>query len=355
MAASALDHPLLSQLLGDEDSAAYFTVEAEVAEMLRFEIALARAEGAEGIIPKAAAKAITGHLSSFKPKVAAIAKATARDGVVGGEFVKQLRAHVGPPHNEHVHVGATSQDVVDTGLVLRLHAVTEVLGQRLRTLIDALEHLSARFGGHRLIGRTRMQDAVPITVGSRVETWSAPLARDLARLDELRPRLLVLQFGGAAGTLDKLDNKGRDVAARMAKELGLGLPPRSWHTQRDGIAEFANWLVLVAGTVGKMGQDIALMAQNSVGEIRLADAGGSSAMPHKQNPVKAEVLVALARYVATLQPGISQALIHEQERSGAAWTLEWLVLPQMVVATGAALRTAIELAGSVTGMGVKHG
>jgi 3-carboxy-cis,cis-muconate cycloisomerase len=200
-----------------------------------------------------------------------------------------------------------------------------------------------------------MQDALAITAAARIETWSAPLARHLARLDQLRPRLLALQFGGAVGVLDRLGSKGRRVSARMAKDLGLGLPPRSWHTQRDGFAELASWLSMVSGSLGKLGQDVALMAQNPVSEIALLGGGGSSAMPHKQNPVRAEVLVALAHYASTLLPGMHQALIAEQERSGAAWTLEWLVLPQMVMATGVGLRTAIELAQSVQAMGVAYG
>ncbi|TIV46791.1 MAG: 3-carboxy-cis,cis-muconate cycloisomerase, partial [Mesorhizobium sp.] len=139
------------------------------------------------------------------------------------------------------------------------------------------------------------------------------------------------------------------VRAALAAKLGLADAPQ-WHSQRDALAEFAGWLSLVAGSLGKFGQDIALMAQGE-SDIKLAGAGGSSAMPHKQNPVKAEALVALARFSATQLSGVHQALVHEQERSGAAWTLEWLILPQMVVATAAALRLAAELAGRIESIG----
>ena len=159
----------------------------------------------------------------------------------------------------------------------------------------------------------------------------------------------MVQFGGAAGTLEKLGDKGPAVRAALAAKLGLGDAPQ-WHSQRDALAEFAGWLSLVTGSLGKFGQDIALMAQAGT-EIELSGGGGSSAMPHKQNPVKAEVLVALARFNATQLSGMHQALVHEQERSGAAWTLEWLLLPQMAVATAAALRLAAELAGQIESLG----
>jgi 3-carboxy-cis,cis-muconate cycloisomerase len=158
-----------------------------------------------------------------------------------------------------------------------------------------------------------------------------------------------VQFGGAAGTLEKLGDKGPAVRAALAAKLGLGDAPQ-WHSQRDALAEFASLLSLITGSLGKFGQDVALMAQAG-SEITLSGGGGSSAMPHKQNPVKAEALVALARFNATQLSGMHQALVHEQERSGAAWTLEWLLLPQMAVATAAALRLAAELAGQIESLG----
>ena len=353
MSVSPFDHPLLARLLGDSEIAAQFSAEAEIAQIAVFESALAVAEGAEGVIPAEAAAAISSRLASFEPNVAALSEATARDGVVTVELVRQMREHVGEPHGQHLHIGATSQDAIDTSLVLRLRPVLAALGRRLNALVAALEQLAAREGDRELMGVTRMQNALPVTAGARIEQWSLPLARHRERLVELRPRVLVLQFGGAVGTLDKFGAKGRAVAERMAAHLELGLPVRSWHTQRDSLAELGGWLSLIAGTLGKMGQDIALMALS--GEVALEGTGGSSAMPHKQNPVKAEVLMALARYNATLVSGMHQTLVSEQERSGAAWTLEWLVLPQMAVAAGAALRTASELVASIESMGAGHG
>lgn len=351
MSISPFDHPLLSGLLGDEEIATFFTADAETRAMIRFEAALAAAEGAEGVIPAEAAAAIATRLETFVPNINDIRRATARDGTIGVEFVRQIRGWVGPPHDKHVHYGATSQDVVDTALVLRLRPILAILAGRLAAISAQLDDLRRRFGSREIMGRTRMQDALTITVGDRLASWEGPLLRHLDRLRELTPRLLQLQFGGAVGTLDKLSDRGAGVAARLGKALDLGVPTRNWHTQRDTIVELGDWLSLVSGSLGKIGVDIGLMAQTSVAEVALSGGGGSSAMPHKHNPVGAEVLVALARYNATLTAGLHQGLVHEQERSGAAWTLEWLVLPQMVMCTAAGLRTASALLDQVVRIG----
>jgi len=348
MSISPFDHPLLSGLLGDNEVAPQFSPQAEIEEMNYFEEALARAEAAEGLIPEAAAEAIS-IACAFAPDFDAVREATARDGVIGPEYVRQLRSRVPPPHDQYLHFGATSQDLVDTSLVLRLRPLLPMFDERLSAVEAALDELDWRFGDRPLMAHTRMQPAVPIAVGDRLAAWRGPLPRHRQRLAELSPRLLVLQFGGAAGTRDRLGDKGEAVARRLAEALDLGLPERSWHTQRDNVAEFAGWLSLVSGSLGKIGIDIGLMAE--LGEIGLKSGGTSSAMPHKQNPVGAEVLVALARHNATLLSGMHQALVHEQERSGAAWTLEWLALPQMVMAASASLRTAITLLGGITAMG----
>jgi 3-carboxy-cis,cis-muconate cycloisomerase len=341
--------PWLAGLLGDAEVAALLGPEAELAAMLRFEAALAAAEARHGVIPDEAAAAIADGIAGFRPDVAALARGTARDGVVVSELMRQIRAAVGEPHAARVHFGATSQDAIDTGLVLRLRAVLPVLGARLAGVVSALDDLEARFGGRPLMGRTRMQAAIPITVGARIASWRGPLVRQAARLDALLPELLVVQFGGAAGTLDKLGDKGPAVRATLAEGLGLGDAPQ-WQSQRDRVVALGSWLATTAGALGKLGQDVALMAELG-GEIALAGGGASSAMPHKANPVGAEVLVALARYTAVQAGGLQQAMVHEQERSGAAWTLEWLLLPPMLVATAAAPASASRLIASIESLG----
>jgi 3-carboxy-cis,cis-muconate cycloisomerase len=196
------------------------------------------------------------------------------------------------------------------------------------------------------MAQTRMQRALPFTVADKIDTWSNPLRRHQEALLELAPQLLVVQLGGPVGTRAQLGPKGDAVAAALAARLGLRVAP-SWHSQRDRIGALGAWLSLLSGTLGKIGQDVALMAQNEVAAVRLAAGGGSSAMAHKSNPVAAEALVAIARFNAGLLGTLHQALVHENERSGAAWTLEWMVLPQMIVATAGALRQA---EGMIVGM-----
>lgn len=342
--------PLLSGLLGDPEISAQFTAEADLAAMLRFEIALARVQARLGLIPPAAAEAIAAACASFDADHEALAAGVARDGVAVPQLVRQLRAAVGEPHGKHVHFGATSQDVVDTSLLLRLREVSEILRDRCAGLCACIDALDDAYGRQPLMGRTRMQSAVPIAVGDRLRAWRSPLSAHLSRLDELSPRLFRIQLGGAAGTLEKYPEKAGEIVVALANELGLSISLQ-WHTDRAAIAEFASWLSLLAGSLGKIGQDVALMAQNEIAEIAISGAGGSSAMPHKQNPVRAETLVALARYCATLQAGMHQSLVHEQERSGAAWTLEWMLLPQLCVAAGASTRIAFGLLESVERIG----
>jgi 3-carboxy-cis,cis-muconate cycloisomerase len=198
------------------------------------------------------------------------------------------------------------------------------------------------------MGRTRMQRALPITFADRVAAWKSPLDRQLDALGALERDLLVLQFGGAVGTLDKLGERGSLVRAALARRLGLADPGRAWHAERDRIADLAGWLAKISGSLGKIGQDLVLMAQNEVGEAVLAAAGSSSAMPHKRNPVQAELLITLARFNAGQLGALHQAMVHEGERSGAAWTLEWLILPAMVAASAAALRLSKDCLGGLT-------
>lgn len=320
--------------------------------MIRFETALAEAQVGTGIISEDVAKAIVSGLSEFAADITTLRREVEKDGVVVPELVRQMRAAVPGEAAGKVHFGATSQDVIDTSLMLRLKMATEIIAARLGRLIDALGDIAFRNGHNALTGYTRMQAAIGITVADRAASWIAPLERHLLRLETFAQSGFALQFGGAAGTLEKLSDYAGAVRADLAMRLGLA-DKQQWQSQRDGIAEFGNTLSLVTGTLGKFGQDIALMAELGT-EIRLSGGGGSSAMPHKQNPVNAETLVALARFNAVQISALHQSLVHEQERSGAGWMLEWLSLPQMVTATGASLLIAERLAAQIDRLGANE-
>ncbi|CDZ34460.1 3-carboxy-cis,cis-muconate cycloisomerase [Neorhizobium galegae] len=354
MSVSAFEHPFLSGLVGDDETGQLFSVNAEIDAMLAFETGLAKAEASCGIVPAEAAERIAAALQTFEPDMAGLRNGAARDGVVVPELVKQLRDAVsqqagGGEAARHVHFGATSQDVIDTALIIRLKQACSLFIERLAALEKSFDDIDRAFGTRTLMGHTRMQAAIPITVSDRIRAWKEPLTRHRHRLDTFSETGFAVQFGGAAGSLEKFGDKAADVRKALAWELFLTDAPQ-WQSQRDRLAEFANILTMISGSLGKLGQDVALLALMA-GEMELAGGGGSSAMAHKQNPVAAEVLVSLARFNAVQLSGMQQSMVHEQERSGAAWTLEWLILPSMVIATGASLRLAAELAGNVRSLG----
>ena len=330
---------LLSALVGDAEIEALFSAEAEIAALVQFEVALAGAEADVGLISADAAERITAVCEIFAPDAERLAAGLAKDGVVVPELLRQLRKDIGDPHAEALHLGATSQDVIDTGLMLRLKKLCGILDTRLGALAGKLAALSSAAGETALMAHTRMQVALPITAADKVESWAAPLRRHRERLGALE---FPVQLGGPVGNGESFEGKADDIRAGLAERLGL-LTAKPWQAERDRIADIAHVLTLIAGSLGKLGQDLALMAQNEVGAVKLAGGGGSSAMAHKQNPVGAEVLVALARFSAGLNGTLAQSMVHENERSGAAWTLEWMVLPQIAVAAGSSLRIAAVL------------
>lgn len=347
MTFSLFDHPHFSMLLGRDDLCSMFAPDAEILAMLRFEANLALAEADAGVIPEAAAVAIADVAGAFQADVDQLSAGVARDGLVVPALVTALRQTLDEAHRPHLHFGATSQDVIDTGLVLRLKAASALLRDDIGSVIRRLDQLSKEHGNRPLMGRTRMQRALPVRVADRIGIWRRPLMHHLEALDQLESHLLAVQFGGPVGTLETLGEKGPEVRARLAERLALNDPGCCWHTERGRIVDLACWLSKVSGSIGKIGQDVILMAQNEVGEAVIGNGGRSSAMPHKRNPIRAELLVTLARYNAVELGMVHQALIHEGERSGSAWSLEWLALPMMIGATGAALANASAMLGDL--------
>ena len=334
---------MLGALFADEELAAVFSEARYVAEMLVVEAALATVQARLGVIPTESGKVIPERTASFRPDMALIRSRLREDGVPVIELVRQLRQHVGGAAADDVHFGATTQDIMDTALVLQMRAALAAVEKTLDRAIDNLAAMARRYRASVMPGRTHSQQAVPIPFGLKVAGWLAPLLRHRARLAELRPRVLVVQLGGAAGTLEPLGERGVEVAEALAAELSLSTPSLPWHTQRDTLAEVAGWLSLVSGSLAKMAQDVILLAQTEVGEVRETaeeGRGGSSTMPQKVNPITSEQIIAAARINAALLGTMHQALIQEHERATSGWQMEWWTLPQMFELTASVLRKA---------------
>ena len=344
---TTLDSKIFGPLFGDSDLNELLSDEAYVRALVEVEIALATAEARLGVIPSSAAEQIRNGAQWNKVDIAALAKGTARSGVPIIALVQEIRKAVGGEVASYVHWGATTQDIMDTAGSLQLRAVIGLFKTRIAEIARNLGELSNQHRVTVLAARTHGQQALPVSFGLKVATWLAPLIRHVERLDEISPRLLVVQFGGAAGTLAALGDKGLAVMHGLAEELGLGAPVMPWHSQRDNLVEFAGWLSLLTGSLGKMAQDIILLAQTEVGEVSESaeeGRGGSSTMPQKSNPITSELILAAARTNASLLSALHQAQIQEHERATHGWQVEWLTLPQMIVLTGGALKHAHYLA-----------
>ena len=341
---------LLGDLLQDPLVAAAFSAEQFTAFMVAFERAWTEAMMHANVVDSDTGQAALAAIDMFQPDFEALGRASLIDGLPVPALVKQLRAGLPDDVQMAIHSGATSQDVIDTATVLTSLRVLKMFGTRLDGIADQLDDVIARFGPVQMMGRTRMQAGLPITVQDRVRPWRQAVLDHRAALVVLIENTRQVQIGGAVGLRNLPAGKSDDVAAHVAQTLGLRLGP-VWHAERTMMIEIGHWLTKVSGSLGKIGQDIALMAQQGVDEIKLDGAGGSSAMPHKQNPIRAEILIALARSVAGQQGILAQALVHEQERSGAAWTLEWMTLPSMMEDTGASLNNAAAVLSQIKTLG----
>ncbi len=335
---SHLVHPQIEQLFSDA---------ATTARWVQVEVALAQVQGQLGVIGVTSAEKITKALSSFQPDLPALETAMQLSGVPIAALVKQLRSHVGPPHGNAVHFGATTQDIMDTALVLQLRAALVLIQQRLDQSIKNLAALTDKHRSTVMAGRTHSQQAVPITFGLKTASWLAPLIRQRDRLTDLRPRLLVVQLGGAAGTLSAMGADGLRVQQALASALDLATPIAPWHAQRDTLVELANWLTMTTGALGKMAQDIILLAQSEVGELRESNdptRGGSSTMPQKRNPMVSEAIITIHRNNVGQLATLHNAMLHAHERATDSWQAEWQALPAMLSRTAAALDKAAWLA-----------
>src|SRR5471030_2668712 len=323
-----------------------FCDQGRVQAMLDFEAALARAEARVGLIPQAAVAAIEAACQAGHYDFAALGEAIATAGNSAIPLVKALGKQIAANDAEaerYVHLGATSQDVMDTGLVLQLRQALALVESELAQLGDTLATQAKRYAATTLAGRTWLQHATPVTLGMKIAGWLGAVTRSRQRLRELKPRLLVLQFGGASGTLAALGEQAMPVAEALAAQLQLNLPEQPWHTHRDRLVEFAGVLGLIAGSLGKMGRDISLLMQTEAAEVFEPSApgkGGSSTMPHKRNPVGAAVLISTATRVPGLVATMLSAMPQEHERSLGLWHAEWETLPDLCCLVSGSLQQA---------------
>jgi 3-carboxy-cis,cis-muconate cycloisomerase len=324
-----------------------FSDSGRVQGMLDFEAALARAEARVGLIPQSAVGPIEAACRAERYDFAELAEAIALAGNSAIPLVKALGRQIAaadPEAERYVHLGATSQDAMDTGLVLQLRQACALLDADLAQLAEALALQAERHVDSVLAGRTWLQHATPVTLGMKLAGSLGAITRHRQRLAELKPRLLVLQFGGAAGTLAALGEQGWAVSEALAEELQLALPDQPWHTQRDRLVEFASLLGLIAGSLGKLGRDLSLLMQTDVAEVfepAAAGKGGSSTMPHKRNPVGAAVLIAAATRAPGLVATLFAAMPQEHERSLGLWHAEWQTLPELCGLVSGALQQAL--------------
>jgi 3-carboxy-cis,cis-muconate cycloisomerase len=325
-----------------------FSDRARVQRMLDFEAALARAEARTGVIPAADTVAIEKQCRAEHMNFQQLAHAAALAGNLAIPLVKQLTALVAENAKQSarfVHWGATSQDVIDTGLVLQLREALDLISEDLDRLSRTTAKITAEFRATPLAGRTWMQQALPTTFGFKTAGWLDALTRHRDRFAELRRRIQVLQFGGAVGTLAALEGKGLDVARAVAYELHLELPDIPWHSHRDRIAEVATTMGLLSGTLGKIARDISLHSQTEIAELSEPSAegrGGSSTMPHKRNPVTSAVVISAALRVPALVSTILSAMVQEDERGLGGWHSEWESLPEIIMLAGGALHHLAE-------------
>ena len=342
--------PLLAPMLSSAAMRAVCDDAACLQNMLNFEAALARAEAATGVIPQSAAGPIAAACRAESFDLAALADASTRSGNLAIPLVKALTSNVAQQNADaarYVHWGATSQDVIDTATMLTLRAAIEILLGDIDRAVAGFAKLARQHRDTAVVARTWLQHALPMPFGLKLAEYAAALHRSRKRLQRLRTEALALQFGGAAGTLAALGDKGLAVAERLAQELRLPLPDAPWHTHRDRIAEAASVFAIIAGTCGKIARDVSLMMQTDVGEAFEPSGegrGGSSTMPHKRNPVAAASALGAATMAPNLAATILAAQVQDHERSAGPWHAEWPTLPTLLLVTSGALAAIVDIA-----------
>jgi 3-carboxy-cis,cis-muconate cycloisomerase len=349
MAIGILDSAIFGDMFGTQAMRKVFGDDAFLARCVEVEAALARAQGRLGIIPAEAAEAITRAADALATgrlalDLARLKNETETVGYPILPLVRQLAAGAGGA-GRYVHWGATTQDIMDTAAVLQIRAGLALIEEDLTAVRGHLVELARRYRDTPMAGRTHLQHALPVTFGYKAAVWLAALDRHAGRLSELRPRVLLAQFGGAAGTLASLGNGAESLETRaaLARELALGDPPITWHVARDGIAETVQVLALLLGSLGKIAFDVMLMSATEFGEAAepfIAGRGSSSTMPQKRNPISCELILAAAKLLRQHAGLVLDAMVADFERATGPWHVEWVAVPEAFGYAAGALHQA---------------
>jgi 3-carboxy-cis,cis-muconate cycloisomerase len=349
MTAVGVSSGIFRDIFSTEPMRRIFADENRVQKYLDIEAALARAQARLGIIPQEAAEEICRHCDAKEYDFAKLKSQTERIGYPVLPVVQQLVALCRDGLGEWCHWGATTQDITDTATILQIREALDLVEADIVAISDALAALAKRYRDTPMAGRSNLQQAVPITFGYKMATLLAAFERHKQRLKELRSRVLVGEFGGAAGTLSSLAGRGLETQAELMKELKLGQPAIAWHTVRDTIAEVGCFLGLVTGICGKIAFDVKLLMQTEVEEVYEPFAqgrGSSSTMPQKRNPISSVYITALTSVVRQQTAALLDAMVEDHERATGPWEIEWIVLPEIFcLAAGALSQTEFILTG----------
>ena len=346
MGATAIDSAIFRDIFSTPAMRRVFADENRIQHYLNIEAALARVQARLGIIPREAAEEIGKHCRVEQFDLAKLKTRTETIGYPVLPVVEQLVALCANQLGEWAHWGATTQDITDTAAVLQARDALALIEDDLQAICDSLAGLAARYRDTPMAGRSNLQQAAPVTFGYKVAVLLAAFDRHRQRLRELRPRVLVAEFGGAVGTLASLGTRGLEVQAALCQELGLAQPEIAWHTARDGFGEVACFLGLVTGTLGKIATDVKLLMQTEVGEVFEPFApgrGSSSTMPQKRNPISCNYILACTSVVRQQVAALLEALVEDHERSTGPWEIEWIALPEVFLLSAGALSQARRL------------
>lgn len=342
MASTVFDSALFRDMFGTAEMRGVFSDDALVGRYLEAEAALARAQARLGVVPKDAAAAIDAASRTIKLDFDKLRHETEIVGYPILPLVHQLAEAAGEA-GRYVHWGATTQDIMDTANVLQIRAALDIVARDLRELRTILADLARKHRDTPMAGRTHLQQALPVTFGYKAAIWLSSIDRHIERVDQARPRILLGEFSGAAGTLASVGEGGLEMQRLFCEELGLNQPPITWHVARDGIAEAVTLLGLITGTLGKIATDVMLMCATEFGELSepfVHGRGASSTMPQKRNPISSELMLAAAKSVRQHVAAMLDGMIHDFERATGPWHLEWVSLPESFLLTASSLANA---------------